>query len=721
MREGLLDGKASQTEGRIQSSVSIWLADLTYTQQQISAELIPQAIGGIATFLETRIELDQPVRIFKYPEALAAALQTGVPDIIGFSNYVWNSNLSSAFARRLRELSPSTIIVFGGPHYPIVAQEQEKYLRDHAEFDFYVVKEGELAFANLVLALLEAKFDREQVKQADLASVHSIDRLGRARLTGAVERLKDLTEIPSPYLLGRMDEFFDGKLLPIIQTNRGCPFGCTFCVEGVSYYNKIYRNAHEKVASEIDYIGKKMRSLREKGGRNDLFIADSNFGMYKDDTATCREIAKAQDSYGWPEYINVATGKNQKARVLEAARLVRGAMRLSGSVQSLDEAVLKNVKRDNIAADQLMRLALEAAEVDANSYSEVILGLPGDSKDAHYRTLRTVVDAGFQKVIPYTMMMLPGSEMCTEESKSKYEMELRFRILPRCFGHFEICGRRVVSAEIEEVCVATNTLPYVDYLNCRKMHLMISIFYNDAVFSALLRFLRTSGVSIFRWLEILRDRKVGGRLGDLIDSFEQATRDELWQNRSDLEAHLAQSGVIERYIAGELGLNLLFTYKSLAMTRHIAELQQLAREAAVDLMRESGLDSPEVLEFVNDAIQYDACRMTNLFAHSDEDVRSNFRYDVEGFMRQREPGPVTDYKLSDPLRMRFVLDADQRATINRGLVLFGSDEAGVGRILSKFHITRLLRRPAREIETDAQRGSKGIGHVAPTPINLLDA
>jgi hypothetical protein len=443
--------------------------------------------------------------------------------------------------------------------------------------------------------------------------------------------------------------------------------------------------------------------------------------MYKDDTVTCREIAKAQDSYGWPEYINVATGKNQKARVLEAARLVRGAMRLSGSVQSLDEAVLKNVKRDNIAADQLMRLALEAAEVDANSYSEVILGLPGDSKDAHYRTLRTVVDAGFQKVIPYTMMMLPGSEMCTEDSKSKYEMELRFRILPRCFGHFEICGKRVVSAEIEEVCVATNTLPYADYLNCRKMHLMISIFYNDAVFSALLRFLRTSGVSIFRWLEILRDREVSGRLGDLIDNFEQATRNELWQNRSDLEAHLAQSGVIERYIAGELGLNLLFTYKSLAMTRHIAELQQLAREAAVDLMRESGLDSPEVLEFVNDAIQYDACRMTNLFAHSDEDVRSVFRYDVEGFMRSREAGPVTDYKLNDPLRMRFVLDADQRATINRGLVLFGSDEAGVGRILSKFHIIRLLRRPAREIETDAQPASKGIGHVAPTPINLLDA
>ena len=68
--------------------------------------------------------------------------------------------------------------------------------------------------------------------------------------------------------------------------------------------------------------------------------------------------------------------------MLEAARLVRGAIRLSGSVQSLDEEVLKNVKRANIAADQLMQLALHSADVDANSYSEVILGLPGDTKAA---------------------------------------------------------------------------------------------------------------------------------------------------------------------------------------------------------------------------------------------------------------------------------------------------------------------------------------------------
>ena len=45
-------------------------------------------------------------------------------------------------------------------------------------------------------------------------------------------RHKMVDEIPSPWLTGIQDEFFDGKLAPMIETNRGCPFTCTFCVPG---------------------------------------------------------------------------------------------------------------------------------------------------------------------------------------------------------------------------------------------------------------------------------------------------------------------------------------------------------------------------------------------------------------------------------------------------------------------------------------------------------
>lgn len=719
----MIDAMQTSENGSAKPKVAlrVWLADLTYTQQQISAELIPQAIGGIASFTESRCAA--AIRLFKYPEVLARAMGEGeLPDIVGFSNYVWNTNLSLAFARRIHALSPKTIVIFGGPHYPIIASEQEAYLRANPHIDFYIIKEGEAAFANLVEALSEEGLNRDAVKSRGLASVHSIDADGLARLPPAIERIRDLSEIPSPYLDGRLDEFFDGKLLPIIQTNRGCPFSCTFCVEGVSYYNKIYTNAQEKIAAEIDYIGKKMAEVRGRGGRNDLFIADSNFGMYKDDVTTCQAIAKAQDDYGWPEYINVATGKNQKARVLEAARLVRGAIRLSGSVQSLDEDVLRNVKRSNIAVDQLMQLALQSADVDANSYSEVILGLPGDTKAAHHRTLRTIIDAGFNKVIPYTVMMLPGSEMCTDETKRKYETQIRYRVLPRCFGFYDVCGERIKSAEIEEVCVATSTLSYEDYLNCRKLHLMISIFYNDGVFSGLLKILRQKGVSVFRWLELLRDASVVGPLGDLIAEFERATRDELWADRRELGIFIQRPGTVERYIAGELGLNLLFTYKSIAMTRHTRLLAEMARATVRQAITEKFGDDENLSAFVDDIVAFDTCRMTNLFDHVDMPVSAGLRYDIPRFLSAQVAGCLEEFEFDQAQAVRFELDQHQRATIERGLNLFGRDNAGIGRILSKFHITRLLRRPVYKTADGAAFGQgKGPNRNVAASINLLDS
>ena len=48
----------------------------------------------------------------------------------------------------------------------------------------------------------------------------------------------DIEDIPSPWLTGIQDEFFDGKLAPMIETNRGCPFTCTFCVQGVRKYTR---------------------------------------------------------------------------------------------------------------------------------------------------------------------------------------------------------------------------------------------------------------------------------------------------------------------------------------------------------------------------------------------------------------------------------------------------------------------------------------------------
>jgi radical SAM superfamily enzyme YgiQ (UPF0313 family) len=679
----------------------IWLADLTYTQQTVASDVMPAAVGGIATFTESQINLRSPIRVFKYPERLAEALdREGPPDIMGFSNYIWNSHLSYGFAEAMKRARPETIIVFGGPNYPVNKDEQESWLRRRPVVDFVIIKEGELAFARLVETLIEANWDVEAVKRRALPSVHCITADGVAVFSETIERIRDLSQIPSPYATGRLDEFFDGVLLPIIQTNRGCPFACTFCVEGVRYFNKIYRNTADKIDLELDYIGRNMQELRRKGGRNDLFISDSNFGMYREDLDTCRSLAQTRKKYNWPEYINVATGKNNKERVLEASRIIDGALRLSGSVQSLDRAVLENIQRANISADGLMDLALKAGEVGANTYSEIILALPGDTRKAHFDTVRTVIEAGFTNVYLFQLMLLPGTELASNESKTRWGMVTRYRVLPRCYGHFMVFGEEIRTAEIEEICVGNDSLSFQDYLDCRKMHLIVTLFYNDGVFSALLKLLRMLHLSIFRWLEVMIEAEPPARLAEMFNSFRRATENELWDSREKLEAFVSSPGVTEKFIAGELGNNLLFVHKTLGITQHIDELAELARDSLMRCLAESGHTDPELSAFVDDALTLQCARAKNLFFDRESEPSAELRYDISAFEQAKQPEAVADFRLPAPREYRFALDSSQNELIDRYLRIYGDTPVGIGRILSKVYVRRLFRHPIPDDAVD---------------------
>lgn len=483
-------------------------------------------------------------------------------------------------------------------------------------------------------------------------------------------------------------------MIPILQTNRGCPFSCTFCVEGLSYYNKIYRNSAEKISSEIDYIGRKVAETAVKGGRRDMYISDSNFGMYKQDLDTCRALASSMEKYGWPEYINTTTGKNNKERILEAARLVKGALRLSGSVQSLDKEVLKNVKRGNISEEQILELAVKASELKANSYSEIILGLPGDSKQAHFSSIRTILEAGFNNVYTWQLMLLPGSELCTQEMRDQYGMVTKYRVLPRCYGHFEVRGEPVIASEIEEVCVASNSLPFDDYLLCRRLHLIISIFYNDTVLMALVKLLKMLHISPFRWLELMVNTPIESRLQEVFESFEEQTRSELWDSKDELIEFADQKENVVRYINGEIGNNLLFMHRTMALTSYTAELADFAGAAAKRLIRDEGKWTPEIDEFIDNVVVYVLGRVSNIFFDRQAPVHARLRYDVAAFESTLAPATLADYA-HDECEYRFVLDPAQEDVISRYLRIYGNTLVGVSRILMKLYVNRLYRRAVR--------------------------
>jgi radical SAM superfamily enzyme YgiQ (UPF0313 family) len=676
--------------------VQVWLCDLCYTQQIVSAEVMPAAVGGIATFCESHIEHAPEVRLFKYPEKLIEAIKEGVPHIIGFSNYCWNFELSYGFAQLFKRKYPDTVVVMGGPNYPIDMLNQELFMREHPAIDFYISKEGELPFSRLVEALRAHNFDVDAVKNLELGSTHGITKKGRFVAAPILGRLQDLTTIPSPYLIGKMDEFFDGVLMPILQACRGCPFTCTYCTEGNPYFNKVHWNSGKKIAVEIDYIGRKMAESCASGGRNDLFIADSNFGMFRQDLETCRQIARAQELYNWPEYVIVGTGKNKKKRVLEAAHLINGRLRLAGSVQSLDPEILVNIKRNNVDVQQLIDLATEAKEVGANSYAEVILALPGDSVEKHFQTIRTLIDAGFTDVYMFQLMLLNGSEMFTPEVRKQYKMGTQYRVIPRCFGNYSVDGESIVTAEIEEIATSLSTLTFEDYLYCRRFNLIVTVFYNDAVFQGLLKLLQHLEISRYTWIETVFKHEFTGGLGRAIDNFVRETKEELWDSRDDLVAFTRKPGNVEKYINDELGANLIFKYQSLLSNQNLREITEVARLSILKVIAEKDKLTPEIEAFVDDILTYEVLRKIDIFKGDYSPHYAELYYDVEKFLAATDDAPLSEFVFSKPQKYCFFLDKEQIGIIERSFNTYGRTPVGMARILARVHVKMLLRRTHME-------------------------
>ena len=674
--------------------MKIWLADLTYTQQSIASDVVPAGIGMIAEYAEKKIPNLDRIKLFKFPENLSEELSKSTPDLIGFSNYVWNSSLTDAFIHRIKEERPDLPTVVGGPNFPTDKDEQKKYLQDRPWIDFYIVKEGEHAFKTLVEWFMRKGSPEELSELPNLV----FNKNNLFHSSNKIERVMDLSEIPSPYLSHRLDEFLDGKLLPITQTNRGCPFTCTFCTEGQSYWTKVKRKPRDIVEGEISYIADKMNKLDPSKRRTDLLIADSNFGMFEEDLDTCKVIAKEQDKNNYPKYINVATGKNKKERVLEAAKIVQGAMKLAGSVQSLDPDIQQNIKRKNISSKEIVDMALKSAEIGANTYSEVILGLPGDTKEKHFSTLKTLVESSFTTLSMYQLMILPGTELGSQETKEKYEMKTKFRVVPRCYGSYEVYGRETNVAEIEEICTSHNTLSFDDYLECRKMNLIINIFYNDSVFEEIMGLLRKLDVSIWDWLNkiyVNSTLKKFEKFNNLLTDFLNDSENELWEDFDELRKFTNKKENIQKFINGNLGSNLIFKYKSRSLTKDLENIGAIAETSTTEIIKEKKIDIPGIEEFTKELISFKKCQVEDIF--SLKEVKTDlFNYDIPNFLNniksKEEDLDLNHYKLSYSRKFEFKLNNDQFNQIKSYNSLFGTKIDGISRTLSRVYIKKLFRK-----------------------------
>ena len=683
------------------SKIKIFLADLTHTGMGIATENMPLGIGLIASYAKKIHGDSVEFKLFKYPEKLLSALKLEKPDILGCASYSWNSNLSEWACKKAKQLYPDILTVQGGPHFPSDdLEEQTNFLCQRPDTDTFVKLEGEIAFSEIIKIFLLS--GRSGVLSEPIPGCNYLDRkLPSPKLVVGpdIPRIQELDEIPSPYLNGMLDEFFDGHLSPVIQTVRGCPFTCDFCNSGASYYNKIKTFSDQKVFLEIDYITEKITSMEKETGKCSgiLTIADDNFGMYPRDKGVAQLIADKSTSLGWPRFVVMFTGKNRVERVTDAISSLKNIMTQSMAMQSLNQDTLESIGRGNMKIVQYEQRSKNSFEQGIQPNCELIIPLPHETLKTYFDGIRKVINVGNMRIITYTLQMNYGTPYRNKEFIEKHGYKSKYRLITKDSGKYD--GEFV--AETEMVPSETKYMSFEDYLEIRCFTLYMETFYNQ-LFDEFIQFVFTIKLSGYDFMDTIRTRfqkHASKNLNTLRDNFLKDTASEMMDSEEALYEFYSKSENYEQLMQGLIGINVTFKHKAMAIGNHLNDLMDYVNSCVKTLILKSEYAKNDDYHVMLDCVKrYVVCKMEG-FLNSDSKSQCIYEgeFDIKKWLDDKTNKPISHFKYST--KTVFDYSASSKDFRDNLFELYGDSMVGKITILSRIHnINKILRDPIDEGE-----------------------
>lgn len=335
---------------------------------------------------------------------LAAPAPEG-PAVLLYSHYTWNSTQMLAAAARFKAANPLALNIHGGPDVPKYEGDVNQYFVDHPYVDIAVHGEGEITFCEILEALEASLLKGEAIDLSALAGVTGLSYRGADGLpvrTADRARIVNLDDIPSPYLTGEFDVFAEaGSPNMLLESNRGCPYGCTFCDWGSATASKIRRFELDRVFAEVEWAA-----------RNhfvDIAFADANFGVFDRDVDIARHLCDLKKQYGFPRHMGTNYAKNSVKNLKPIIEtLVDGGILAMGllSLQSMDDVTLSVIKRSNIKLEKYEALAGEFRANKLPLYVDLMMGLPGATLDSFRNDLQECIDREvFAKIYPTILLV----------------------------------------------------------------------------------------------------------------------------------------------------------------------------------------------------------------------------------------------------------------------------------------------------------------------------
>jgi radical SAM superfamily enzyme YgiQ (UPF0313 family) len=395
-----------------------------YTDAEGSLNHSPLALGMLFAAAEAYkqgalLERYKFVGLFGEGEDFLKALSQHGPGVILFSDYLWSVDAHLRLSELTKQSSPHSITIHGGPSVPKYEATCREFFEANPHVDIAVHGEGEATLVELLDRLEPAAFYGDRTMLREIAGLSFRDaKDGRVVRTAERTRALDLDQLPSPYRNGIFNQLDTaGWVGAIIETNRGCPYGCTFCDWGSATQQKIRRFSLERVGAEIEWIARHGIGL--------IWLADANFGIFERDIEIARLIAAAKQRYGAPREVKASYAKNATDRIAEIVRIFADAgLAADGviSIQTADPATLRDIDRSNIKTVRYDEILQIFRDRQLALGTDLMFGLPGSTISSFKRDLQIYFDHDVPAKA-YPTMLLPNSPMAAPEYLSRYQIE----------------------------------------------------------------------------------------------------------------------------------------------------------------------------------------------------------------------------------------------------------------------------------------------------------
>ncbi len=415
-------------------------------------------------------------------------------DLIMVGNYVWGEQHSIALASGYKQRNPNGIVVFGGPQVPDskkqfrrsrtaeLTEEEQKRKRVNFTPEFHhlypfvdicVHGEGERIFGYILEQIaIDGGYDKSRIP-----SISYLDTNGDFHYNSKLERMNDpeLAKVPSPFTTGVFDGLMsahpDQKWIVMYETDRGCPYTCTYCDWGGATEDRISRFPMEQVYSDIMWFGERRIPY--------IWVCNANFGILERDVQIAEFFAEAKAKHGFPEYINTQNAKNPKKHTIQALMVLQRAGISKATVmsqQSLNPKTLEAVERQNMKMDEYFEMQNMAAKEGIDTMTDYIIPMPEETYESVIGGISTLIRNGQHNRIQFNnLSILRNTKMGEPEYQEKYGFEIVKARIINLHGKKESFETGI--DEFQELVVGTNTMPGPIWLKTRALCWATDLFY----------------------------------------------------------------------------------------------------------------------------------------------------------------------------------------------------------------------------------------------------